>query len=101
MNRNCGIKYKPELRHFDQGGIKQKTIIRSLAGISFNKLSKGLEPSTPAKVTTGSIIVLITGKYISGSQLLDTFIVLSIRVNDNTQIQKEIISMVRRDSGVT
>ena len=59
----------------------------------FNRLSQ-------KKLQLDLSFVLIPGKHIPASQHEDTFIVSSIMVDDNIQMEKEIISMVLRNFGV-
>jgi len=59
----------------------------------FNRLSQ-------KKLQLVLSFVLIPGKHIPVSQHEDTSIVSSIIVNDNTRMEKEIISMALRDFGV-
>jgi hypothetical protein len=59
----------------------------------FNRLSQ-------KKLQLDLSFVLIPGKHIPASQHEDTSIVSSIIVNDNTRMEKEIISMALRDFGV-
>ena len=58
-----------------------------------------LQPLISKKVTAGSIIVQIPGKHTPVSLREVTFTVSSITVKNSTAMEKEIISMVWRDSG--
>jgi hypothetical protein len=68
--------------------------LRMLKRVLFNHAS-------PKKVPPDQLSVQIPGKLISASLLGDTFIVSLIMVNVSILMEKEITSMVWKDSGVT